>query len=77
MTQKQTNGTDGEFSGFTVYDAETGWPVEPEGMSCFAFDENGSLIRFWHDEWNDAEFLVVPKEGKYVVQFGDGKTLRW
>ena len=73
-----------EFTGFTVYDASTGDPVEAVELAdyksrngWFAFTESGNLVAFRFDSWWDLEGETVPKEGKYIIQFGDGKYMRW
>lgn len=74
-----------EWCGFTVYDAETGNPVEPKDISehfdpvdAFVLDTYGVL---WVSPW-DAEdwrtgLIEVPREGKYLIQFADGRYMRW
>ena len=59
-----------EWSGFTVYDAETGEPID----GTFVFDADGYLFEVYDDD----ELYEAEKEGKYIIQFADtGKFLRW
>ena len=74
-----------DWPGFTVYDAETGEPVEAADVAMipcadgyFAMDENGELIAVIVDSWHDTEAVVIPKEGRYLIQFADScKYLAW
>lgn len=73
-----------EFPGFTVYDAETGEPVnvadavmQPDAIGMFAINENGKLIAIYVDGWHDTESVVIQKLGNYIIQFGDGQKFRW
>lgn len=79
---------------FTVYDAETGDPIEPhDGMSIyhgelllkvpfsslqetiFALDEDGTLCVVPKEQAHQA--YRVSKEGKYIIQFTDGRYMRY
>lgn len=84
-----------EFEGFTVYDRETGEPVEPhDGMSIycgdlllkdpisyssskmvFALDEDGALCITPKEQAYQA--YRVSKEGKYIIQLGNGEYYKW
>lgn len=70
-----------EFAGFTVYDAENGDPVDEEDvfpdeavLKGFFLSEDGELLI---DGVCGGEMFDVPKDGKYIVQFADGKYMRW
>lgn len=88
MIQIPENQLIDELCGFTVYDAETGEPVEPEQMAtktvqpfiypsladCYAFTDEGILILMS----STGSYCYIAKEGKYIIQFADtGKYLRW
>lgn len=82
-----------EFPGFSVYDIETGEKVEPhDGMSIyygdlllknpisgreviFALDEDGALCIVPKEQAYQA--YRVSKEGKYIIQLGNGEYYRW
>lgn len=70
-----------EWCGFTVYDAESGDPVNAEDIfpdeavsDGFFLSEDGELLI---DGVCGGEMFDVPKDGKYIVQFADGKYMRW
>jgi hypothetical protein len=74
-----------EFNGFTVYDAVTGDPIEPKDISnhferldSFVLDMDGVLwvSPYAADDWKTG-LIEVKKEGKYIIQFADGKYMRW
>lgn len=79
-----------EFPGFTVYDRETGEPVKPtdiklsNGMTLFCygdkfgFDEDGTLgvIPLDAEGWRTG-LVDVKKEGKYIIQLGNGEYYKW
>lgn len=61
---------------FTVYDAESGDPIPTSDESFFLFDQDGKLVFAQADDcgyWLDE----IKKEGRYIVQFGNGTYLRW
>lgn len=74
-----------EWCGFTVYDAGTGDPVEPKDIyeyfdpiDVFVLDANGTLyVSPWDAEDWRTGLIEVKKEGKYIIQFADGKYMRW
>lgn len=55
--------------GFTVYDAETGNPINGD----FAITHNGDLIVYL----NRMAMHVSVEKGKYIIQFADGKYMRY
>lgn len=72
------------FTGFTVYEAATGEPahvadavMQPVNGGIFAINENGDLVAIIIDSWHDTEAVTVPRQGIFVIQFGDGKYMRW
>lgn len=65
-----------EFNGFTVYDAESGDPVTLGYEEFFVLDEDGLLFKIYPSS-DKYLYEDVPKEGKYLIQFADGKYLRW
>ena len=73
-----------DYTGFTVYDAETGEPVEASEMVRFAvkaalwiLKDSGELAIVYCDTWEDVNVDTIPKRGKYLIQFGSGKYMRW
>ena len=70
-----------EFTGFKVYDAESGDLVNAEDVFPdeavtygFFLSEDGELCV---DGICGGEMFEVPKQGKYIIQFADGKYMRW
>lgn len=70
-----------EFHVFTVYDAVTGDPVSEEDvfpdeavLKGFFLSEDGELLI---DGVCGGEMFAVPREGKYLIQFADGRYMRW
>ena len=71
-----------EFTGFTVYDRETGEPVKPTDIKIsngetlfdiedkFGFDEDGNfgIIPIDAEQWRTG--LVDVNKGKYIIQIG-------
>lgn len=81
-----------EWCGFTVYDAETGDPVinpfyhpliegfgydDYNGNSEFALTNNGQLIFLYMHSDRYIEANDVEKKGLFLIQFADGKYMRW
>lgn len=71
MAFKIPDGQEVKDFGFTVYDAETGNPYD--GMSgrwghIEGIDPDGNLFN---------ECCNIPKEGKYIIQFADGRYMRY
>ncbi len=69
-----------EFPGFTVYDAETGDPIDAEKelpneaiTGCLFLGEDGELLV---DGICGSEMMALPK-GKYIIQLGTGEMYRW
>lgn len=56
-----------EFHGFTVYDAETGNPVDYD----FLIDTDGSLCCMTNAG------VIEMEKGYFIIQFADGKYMRW
>ena len=56
-----------EFYGFTVYDAESGEPVDYD----FLIDTDGKLCCMTNAGVIDME------KGNFIIQFADGKYMRW
>lgn len=65
-----------EFTGFTVYDAKSGEPAPLEYEELFVLDEDGLLLKIYPSS-DKYMYEDVPKEGKYLIQFADGKYMRW
>lgn len=77
-----------EFTGFTVYDRESGEPVKPTDIKIsngetlfdiedkFGFDEDGNfgIIPIDAEQWRTG--LVDVKKGKYIIQI-NGEYYRW
>ena len=70
--------------GFTVYDAETGDSVTttfPDNIPGFVFwviAENGCLYKLWMQSGSRVmRFDYFEKEGKYIIQFSDGRYMRY
>ena len=56
-----------------------GMRLAPYDDGKFMLDINGRLYETEAD-WNcgkGKEVFLVPKEGKYLIQFGTGEFLRW
>lgn len=72
-----------EYTGFTVYNAETGEPVEAADMVRFSIKgaqwilrDSGELAVLYCDTWEDIAVDTVPRQGKYLIQFGTGEYVR-
>lgn len=79
-----------EFEGFTVYDRETGEQVKPTDIKLsngrtlycfgdkFGFDEDGTfgVIPLDAEDWRTG-MIDVKKEGKYIIQLGNGEYYKW
>lgn len=65
-----------EWCGFTVYDAETGERLDWE-TDFYCLDNDGDLINLIMIENGCYSDAVVPKEGKYIIQFATGEYMRW
>lgn len=77
-----------EFTGFTVYDRESGEPVKPTDIKIsngetlfdiedkFGFDEDGNfgIIPIDAEQWRTG--LVDVKKGKYIIQI-NGEYYKW
>ena len=77
-----------EFTGFTVYDRESGEPVKPTDIKIsngetlfdiedkFGFVEDGNfgIIPIDAEQWRTG--LVDVKKGKYIIQI-NGENYRW
>ena len=60
-----------EFTGFTVYERETGEPVLPQyDEAQYVLSQNGNLY--------EAICAIegIPK-GKYIIQLGNGEYYKW
>ena len=78
-----------EFAGFTVYDAETGEKAKSydgNGDDDFMLDQDGRMFQILcdyvdsRDDGNDflgRQVIEVKKEGKYIIQFGDGSYMEY
>ena len=58
--------------GFTVYDAKTGNKIQKEG-NLFLLSEKGGLYEA------DLHYggRNIKEEGKYIIQFSDGRYMRY
>lgn len=79
-----------EFEGFTVYDRESGEPVKPTDIKLpngntlfdigdkFGFDEDGTfgIIPLNAEDWRTG-MIDIKKEGKYIIQLGNGEYYKW
>lgn len=77
-----------EWDGFDVYDAETGENLSPSevaektfpGHRYFSLMAAGFLLT-WEGllflSIEDGRHAYIPKEEKYLLQFSDGKYMRW
>lgn len=65
-----------KFPGFTVYDAESGEPVPLGYEEFFVLDEDGLLFKIYPSS-DKYMYEDVPKDGKYIIRFADGKYMRW
>ena len=69
---------------FSVYDAETGEPVEAANeitvkkvrWARFDITDDGQLAVVFVDSWDDFGSEILQRVGKYLVQIGDMKV-RW
>lgn len=63
-----------EWSGFTVYDAESGENLSDKQL--YLLDPEGQLVKAVFN--GSSVVLVRPmKKGKYIIQFGSGKYMVW
>ena len=64
-----------EWSGFTVYDAETGENLS--NKKWYLLDCDGALVEPFFNG-NNLILLRPSKKGKFLIQFGDsGMYMRW
>lgn len=61
--------------GFTVYDAESGRRADIETTS-YVIDNMGTLYD-GYSAYDGLADMKIPKEGKYVVRFADGRYMRY
>lgn len=77
-----------EWTGFDVYDAETGSLMYPSQVAEREMPEDKWLPHMVSDfclTWEGALYLVcedgkmvyVPRLGKYLIQINGGKYMRW
>lgn len=77
-----------EWSGFDVYDAETGDNLSPSEVAEKTFHEDryfslmadGFLLTwegFLYLNLEDGRNVYIPKEEKYLIQINGGKYMRW
>lgn len=60
-----------EFTGFTVYDRETGEPVLPHyDEAQYVLSQNGNL----YEAICATEGIL---KGKYIIQLGNGEYYKW
>lgn len=69
MAFKIPDGHEVKDFGFTVYDAETGDPINRD----FAITHYGELIVYL----NEMAMHVSVEKGKYIIQFSDGHYMRY
>ena len=63
-----------EWSGFTVYDSESGENLSDKQL--YLLDPEGQLVKAVYN--GNSVVLVRPmKKGKYIIQFGSGKFMTW
>ena len=63
-----------EWPGFTVYDAETGENLSDKQL--YLLDSEGQLVKAVYN--GSSVVLVRPmKKGRYIIQFGSGKFMKW
>lgn len=63
-----------EWPGFTVYDAESGENLSDKQL--YLLDPEGQLVKAVFN--GNSVVLVRPmKKGKYIIQFGSGKFMKW
>ena len=60
-----------KLMGFTVYRADDGEPIIDGN---YAMTQTGELIML---AYRRSGYVSVPKEGKFIVQYGGGKLERW
>ena len=77
-----------EWSGFDVYDAETGEYLFPSQVAEKSLPEDivtkhlATDFCFTWDEYllllrEDSRTVIVPKEGKYLIRINGEKYMRW
>ena len=86
MFQIPKNQLIDEWCGFTVYDAEDGHKLDYGDYMDF---DHGNGLRLGVDPMfllsddgglkvhNNCFIEDIPKEGKYIIQYGDGRYQRW
>lgn len=63
-----------EWSGFTVYDSESGENLSDKQL--YLLDPEGQLVKAVYN--GNSVVLVRPmKKGRYIIQFGSGKFMKW
>ena len=63
-----------EWPGFTVYDAESGENLSDKQL--YLLDPEGQLVKAVYN--GNSVVLVRPmKKGRYIIQFGFGKFMKW
>lgn len=63
-----------EWSGFTVYDAESEENLSDKQL--YLLDPEGQLVKAVYN--GNSVVLVRPmKKGRYIIQFGSGKFMKW
>ncbi len=75
-----------EFPGFTIYDAESGEPIsdtlefedEIHYTDWLTTGRTAFLAVPYPEKVNiPYETLAIPKDGKHIIQMGDGRMYRW
>lgn len=77
-----------EWTGFDVYDAESGYILFPNQVAEKSLPEDMVTKHLATDfclTWDgyllllreDGRTVTVPKEGKYLIQINGGKYMRW
>lgn len=64
-----------DFSGEIVHPVDL--IVEKVATAYFAFDDCGGLWVMYIDMWHDMASVSIPKQGRYRVEFSDGRSLIW
>lgn len=90
MAFKIPDGQEVKGFGYTVYHADTGCLAKPtdiklssgntlfDDLDEFILDSNGNLCVCPYDAemWRTGS-IDVKKEGKYIIQFADGRYMRY
>ena len=73
-----------EETGFNVVDAVTGKLVDAidaiQWAACwatFALSEEGQLLVIYSDSWYEHETEYIPREGRYMIRFVNGREVSW